>query len=140
MHDRVVLVWVKEGNTDPGMQVNRDIIKKTQRRAVMASEPSLPTGTITFLFTDIQGSTPLWEREPEKMAEALQIHNTALRQAVEVHGGAVFKTVGDAFQATFTTAPQALKAAIQAWEQGQPEQAIASLTQAAALAEPLDYL
>jgi predicted ATPase/class 3 adenylate cyclase len=77
------------------------------------SSNSLPTGTVTFLFTDIQGSTPMWEREPEKMAEALQVHNTALRQAIEAHGGAVFKTVGDAFQAAFATAPQALKAAIE---------------------------
>jgi predicted ATPase/class 3 adenylate cyclase len=73
----------------------------------------LPTGTVTFLFTDIEGSTPLWERHPQEMAEALQIHNTALRQAIEANGGAVFKTVGDAFQAVFTTAPQALKAAIE---------------------------
>jgi class 3 adenylate cyclase len=71
----------------------------------------LPTGTVTFLFTDIQGSTPHWEREPEKMAAALQIHNAALRKAIEAHGGAVFKTVGDAFQAAFPTAPQALSAA-----------------------------
>ena len=77
------------------------------------TESTLPTGTITFLFTDIQGSTPLWEREPEKMAEALQIHNAALRQAIEAHGGVVFKIVGDAFQAAFATAPQALKAAIE---------------------------
>jgi len=77
------------------------------------SRPQLPIGTITFLFTDIQGSTPLWEREPEKMAAALQIHNTALRQAIEAHGGAVFKTVGDAFQAAFATAPSALQAAIE---------------------------
>ena len=77
------------------------------------SHKSLPTGTVTFLFTDIQGSTPLWEREPEKMAAALQIHNTVLRQAIEAHGGVVFKTVGDAFQAAFATAPQALKAAIE---------------------------
>ena len=46
----------------------------------------LPTGTITFLFTDIQGSTPLWEREPEKMADALQIHNAAQPQD-HSHGG-----------------------------------------------------
>jgi predicted ATPase/class 3 adenylate cyclase len=75
--------------------------------------PKLPTGTVTFLFTDIQGSTPLWEREPEKMAEALQIHNTALRGSIEANGGAVFKTIGDAFQASFDTAQQALKAAIE---------------------------
>ena len=72
----------------------------------------LPTGTITFLFTDILGSTPLWEREPEKMSAALQTHNAILRQAIEAHGGVIFKTVGDAFQAAFPTAPQALRAAI----------------------------
>ncbi len=77
-----------------------------------AGPVSLPLGTVSFLFTDIQGSTPLWEREPEKMAEALQIHNRALRQAIEANGGMVFKLVGDAFQAAFPTAQQALLAAI----------------------------
>ena len=47
-----------------------------------------PTGTITFLFTDIEGSTPLWEQHRQEMAEALQIHNSALRQAIEANGGA----------------------------------------------------
>jgi len=73
----------------------------------------LPAGTVTFLFTDIQGSTPLWESQPEKMAAALKIHNAVLRQAIAAHGGRVFKTVGDSFQAAFVTAPQALDAAIQ---------------------------
>ncbi len=73
----------------------------------------LPTGTVTFLFTDIEGSTPLWERAPEQMSAALLIHHAALRRAIEIHGGIVFKTVGDAFQAAFPTAPQALKAALQ---------------------------
>jgi class 3 adenylate cyclase len=61
----------------------------------------LPTGTVTFLFTDIQGSTSLWESHAEPMAEALQIHNAVLRQAIEANGGAVFKIVGDAFQAAY---------------------------------------
>jgi predicted ATPase/class 3 adenylate cyclase len=73
---------------------------------------TLPTGTVTFLFTDIQGSTPLWESQPEKMAQALQIHNTALRTAIQAHGGVIFKFVGDAFQAAFPKALPALKAAI----------------------------
>jgi len=72
----------------------------------------LPTGTVTFLFTDIEGSTPLWEREPEKMAAALQTHNAALRKTIEAHSGVIFKTVGDEFQAAFPTASQALRAAI----------------------------
>jgi hypothetical protein len=61
----------------------------------------LPIGTVAFLFTDIQDSTPMWERTSEKMAEALQIHNTALRRVIEAHGGAVFKIVGCSFQAVF---------------------------------------
>jgi predicted ATPase/class 3 adenylate cyclase len=79
----------------------------------MTATTPLPVGTVTFLFTDMQGSTPLWEREPEKMAEALQIHNALLRQAVEIHAGVVFKIVGDSFQVAFDTALQALEAAIQ---------------------------
>ena len=58
------------------------------------------------------GSTPLWEQHPQEMAAALQTHNAALRQAIEAHGGIVFKTVGDEFQAAFRTAPQALRAAM----------------------------
>ena len=67
--------------------------------------PERPTGTITFLFTDIEGSTQLWEQSPEAMRLALARHDTLLRQAIEVHGGHVFKTVGDAFCAAFATAP-----------------------------------
>jgi predicted ATPase/class 3 adenylate cyclase len=74
----------------------------------------LPTGTVTFLFTDIQGSVTLWERTPEPMAAALQMHNTVLHQAIRANGGTVFKTVGDSVQAVFPTASQALKAAIEA--------------------------
>ncbi len=54
----------------------------------------------------------MWEQHPDLMADALQIHNTALHQAIEENGGVVFKTVGDAFQAAFSTAPQALRAAV----------------------------
>ena len=73
-----------------------------------------PTGTVTFLFTDIEGSTKLWERSPEGMRLALARHDEILRQAVDEHGGHVFKTVGDAFCAAFTTAPEALEAALSA--------------------------
>jgi predicted ATPase/class 3 adenylate cyclase len=79
-----------------------------------STSKTLPTGTVTFLFTDIVGSTPLWERQPDLMAQAVGIHNTALRGPIEAHGGVVFKIVGDAFQAAFPTALQALKAAIEA--------------------------
>jgi predicted ATPase/class 3 adenylate cyclase len=72
----------------------------------------LPSGTVTFLFTDIEGSTPLWEREPEKMRLALERHHALLRAAIESNGGQVFKIIGDAFQAAFAAPAQAIEAAV----------------------------
>ncbi|HZS00248.1 MAG TPA: tetratricopeptide repeat protein [Chloroflexota bacterium] len=76
--------------------------------------PDLPTGTVTFLFTDIEGSTRRWEQHPEAMRTALARHDALLRAAIEAHDGYVFKTVGDAFCAAFSTAPDALEAALDA--------------------------
>src|SRR5712691_6570302 len=67
----------------------------------------LPTGTVTFLFTDIEGSTRLWEQHPEAMRAALARHDALLRQAIEARGGHVFKTMGDQFCAAFAGAPDA---------------------------------
>ncbi|TFG57880.1 MAG: adenylate/guanylate cyclase domain-containing protein, partial [Spirochaetales bacterium] len=74
---------------------------------------SIPTGTVTFLFTDIEGSTRMWERRREAMQEALKRHDTILRLTIESHRGYVFKTVGDAFCAAFTTATDALESAVE---------------------------
>jgi predicted ATPase/class 3 adenylate cyclase len=71
-----------------------------------------PTGTVTFLFTDIEGSTRLWEAEPEAMHVALAAHDAIVRAAIEAHGGIVFKTVGDAFCAAFARPEEALLAAV----------------------------
>lgn len=68
----------------------------------------LPTGTITFLFTDIEGSTQRWERFPGAMGAAIARHDAVLREAIEAQGGYVFKTVGDAFCAAFATAQGAI--------------------------------
>src|SRR5438477_7786407 len=73
---------------------------------------ALPSGTVTFLLTDIEGSTRLWEGHPRAMQVALARHDALLREAIESNGGYVFKTVGDAFCAAFPTAPEALQAAI----------------------------
>ena len=75
---------------------------------------SLPTGTVTFLFTDIEGSTKLWEAHPDAMRPALARPDHLLRGCVEDHTGYVFKTVGDAFCAAFLTANDALEAALAA--------------------------
>jgi class 3 adenylate cyclase len=76
--------------------------------------PGLPSGTVTFLFTDIQGSTRLWEEHPEAMRAALARHDELLHHAIQTHDGQVFKTMGDAFCTAFHTAPQALNAALAA--------------------------
>ena len=75
---------------------------------------SPPTGTLTFLFTDIEGSTKLWERDAQAMQAALARHDEMLRRTIEEGGGYVFKTVGDAFCCAFPTAPDALEAALEA--------------------------
>ena len=88
----------------------------------------LPGGTITFLFTDVAGSTRLWQQHPQQMAVALREHDRILRQAIEEQGGYVFKTAGDAFYGAFQTAPAALAAALAAqrglaaaeWPEGMP--------------------
>jgi predicted ATPase/DNA-binding SARP family transcriptional activator len=75
---------------------------------------SLPTGTVTFLFTDIEGSTQLWEHHPEAMQRAFSRQESIVREAMAAHEGYVYKMVGDAFQVAFSTAPVALAAAIAA--------------------------
>jgi class 3 adenylate cyclase len=75
---------------------------------------ALPTGTVTFLFTDIEGSTQRWEQHREAMKAAVARHEQLLTAAMQQHGGYVFKTVGDAFYAAFATAPEALLAAVDA--------------------------
>jgi predicted ATPase/class 3 adenylate cyclase len=79
------------------------------------TQPAMqPTGTVTFLFTDIEGSTTLWQRHSTAMETALARHDAMLRTAITANGGHVFKTVGDAFCAAFAAAPDALAAAIAA--------------------------
>jgi predicted ATPase/class 3 adenylate cyclase len=70
-----------------------------------------PSGTITFLFTDVERSTRLWEERPEYMGPALARHDAIVRAAVEEAGGYVFSTAGDAFSAAFAAPSQAASAA-----------------------------
>src|SRR5215203_3624740 len=73
-----------------------------------------PTGEVTFFFTDIQGSTSLWERDARRMQRALARHDEIMKSTVEAHGGYVFKMVGDACCAAFPSALEALQAALAA--------------------------
>jgi predicted ATPase len=67
---------------------------------------------VTFLFTDVEGSTRLWEAAPGAMRAALERHDAILRSAIESHGGYVFATGGDAFSAAFPRASDAAAAAL----------------------------
>ena len=76
--------------------------------------PSRPTGTVTFLFTDIEGSTRLWEVHPDAMRVALARHDALLHGAIAQAGGYLVKTTGDGVIAAFDTAPAAVSAALTA--------------------------
>jgi predicted ATPase/class 3 adenylate cyclase len=70
-----------------------------------------PSGTVTFLFTDIEGSTRLWFDHPEPMVSALAQHDATVRVAVESRGGTIFAHTGDGFAAAFWTSDAAIEAA-----------------------------
>jgi predicted ATPase/class 3 adenylate cyclase len=72
----------------------------------------VPAGTITFLFTDLEGSTRLWEQFPEAMKGALKRHDAILRSAIEAAGGHVVKATGDGMMAVFGGAADAAAAAL----------------------------
>jgi len=81
---------------------------------VESNVPGLPSGTVTFLFTDIEGSTARWEQQPEAMRIALARHDALVRAAIIEHHGHVVKTMGDAFHAAFSRAQDAVAAALDA--------------------------
>ena len=76
--------------------------------------PAPASGTLTFLFTDIEGSTRLWEQHQHAMKEALERHDAILRAAVEGSGGEVVKTIGDGLMAVFDSAVEGLHASLTA--------------------------
>ena len=75
---------------------------------------TLPSGVVTFLFTDIEGSTHRWESDPDEMRVALAHHDWVLGSVIEAHGGRMFKHTGDGVCAAFSSAHQAVDAAIAA--------------------------
>ena len=101
-------------------ELNDDILRqhpdlgwaRTSRSGAVPRE--LPTGTVTFLFTDLEGSTRLWQEHPDTMGEALARHDAILRNAVEAHHGAIVKTTGDGVHAAFADASDAIDAAVAA--------------------------
>src|SRR5215204_2433486 len=89
------------------------------RLHVMVAVPSTPiipfappSGIVTFLFTDFEGSTRLWERDRATMSVALERHNAILAAAIRAHGGYHYKTIGDAFQSAFSDSVAAVAACV----------------------------
>src|SRR5215470_7602235 len=74
----------------------------------------MPVGTVTFLFTDIEGSTRLWQEDEASMRQAVARHDQLLRAVVAGHGGVVFSTMGDGLAAAFQTASAAIACAVEA--------------------------
>ncbi|HEY5367341.1 MAG TPA: adenylate/guanylate cyclase domain-containing protein, partial [Casimicrobiaceae bacterium] len=70
------------------------------------------SGIVTFLFTDIEGSTRLWEQDAARMQPALALHDAIVRRAVERHRGTIVKTTGDGVHAAFDDPLDALDAAL----------------------------
>jgi predicted ATPase/class 3 adenylate cyclase len=89
-----------------GLDPERDVACPAPRQ--------LPTGTVTFVFTDIEGSTERWQHDELAMSTALASHDLTIRAVVDLHGGWVFKHTGDGVCAVFTSAPSAVAAAIDA--------------------------
>src|SRR5512139_2195734 len=77
-------------------------------------DADLPSGTVTFLFTDIEGSTKLSQQHPDEMPGLLARHNQILREAIERHNGYIFQAMGDSFCVAFHSAEDALNAAAEA--------------------------
>jgi class 3 adenylate cyclase len=82
------------------------------RSATGVSMPSPPSGVVSFLFTDVEGSTALWDRYPEEMNAALAEHDRRVRDAIESRGGYVFTTAGDSFSVAFAEVRDALDAVL----------------------------
>ncbi|RPI78991.1 MAG: adenylate/guanylate cyclase domain-containing protein, partial [Chloroflexi bacterium] len=85
------------------------------------ADRQLPTGTVTFLFTDIEGSTALAQNYPDEINLLLERHHAILRQAIESRNGHVFRIVGDAFASAFHTIGDAVEAALEAQRRLQRE-------------------
>jgi predicted ATPase/class 3 adenylate cyclase/DNA-binding CsgD family transcriptional regulator len=103
---------------------------------------------VTLLFTDIEGSIGLWEADPEAMAEASDRHNRIVREQIEVAGGRVFTTVGEAFRAVFADPAAALAAAVavqraagtEPWPSGLPVRVRMALHSGACVERDGDYV
>ena len=105
----------------PGLQALNDDIVRQHPDVGWAGSPTkdagssdLPSGTVSFLFTEVEGSTRLWDESPDVMSHAMPFHDELLRDAVKSQGGFIVKNAGDGFHAVFATAHDAVTAAVAA--------------------------
>ena len=89
-------------------------MKAADARSGPAAGRPLPSGTVTFVFSDIEGSTQKWEKRRESMAAAVAEHENIVRSAIESNSGTVFKLMGDAVCAVFGRPEEAIAAALEA--------------------------
>ncbi len=85
----------------------------SRARSSSQQEAGLPSGSVAFLFTDVESSTAMWERHGEEMAAALEVHDRVMRETVARHGGYVFTTAGDSFAVAFQEPLEAVAAALE---------------------------
>lgn len=71
--------------------------------------PDIPSGVVTFLFTDIEGSTGLWATDEQAMSASLSVHDRVMRAAIDQHRGYVFTTAGDSFAVAFADPDRAIE-------------------------------
>jgi predicted ATPase/class 3 adenylate cyclase/Tfp pilus assembly protein PilF len=109
-----IVAFARGGTTPPEMPALLGSPALHTHASAAAEPVVLPSGTVTFLFTDIEGSTKRWEQHPQTMPSTLARHNAILHEAITAHGGYVFKTVGDAYCAVFAGSAAALLAALAA--------------------------
>ena len=100
-------------------ELNDDILREQpglgwQRPSNVAGVDDLPTGTVTFVFTDVEGSTRLWQEHSDVMSDVLARHDAIVRDAVANHDGRVVKSTGDGVHAVFAVPSAAVDAAVAA--------------------------
>ncbi len=101
------------------------MVRSTPAPSTFSAMPrERPGGTVTFLFTDIEDSTRRWDEDPSDMADALRVHDGIVRATIERHDGYIFGTGGDGFCAAFSTATDAMDAALETQAELRDESAV----------------
>jgi predicted ATPase/class 3 adenylate cyclase/DNA-binding XRE family transcriptional regulator len=109
-----VIAFARGGAIQPSLPPLPFLPSGGEQALLASKQASLPSGMVTFLFTDIEGSTMQWEQHKQAMRRSVARHDAILRETIAAHGGSVFKTVGDAVCAAFARPAAAVAAALDA--------------------------